>query len=59
MDCFRVPMRTLTSLGAAGKVTGSKHLLTKNGKRLLVDCGLFQALNNLRELNWESLPPEK
>ena len=49
-------MLTLTSLGAAGTVTGSKHLLTKEGQRILVDCGLFQGLKNLRELNWESLP---
>lgn len=49
-------MLSLTSLGAAGTVTGSKHLLTKDGQRILVDCGLFQGLKNLRELNWEALP---
>ncbi|MFA5954430.1 MAG: MBL fold metallo-hydrolase [Patescibacteria group bacterium] len=32
----------LTSYGAAGEVTGSKHLLTVNGKGLLLDCGMFQ-----------------
>ena len=52
-------MLTLTSLGAAGTVTGSKHLLTKDGKRILVDCGLFQGLKNLRELNWECPAPLK
>lgn len=49
-------MITLTSLGAAGTVTGSKHLLEHDGHRILVDCGLFQGLKNLRELNWEPLP---
>jgi metallo-beta-lactamase family protein len=49
-------MLTLTSLGGAGTVTGSKHLLTHDGKRILIDCGLFQGLKNLRELNWAPLP---
>lgn len=51
-------MLTLTSFGAAGTVTGSKHLLECDGRRVLVDCGLFQGLKNLRELNWETLPVE-
>ncbi len=46
---------TLRSLGAASTVTGSKHLLEAEGKRILVDCGLFQGLKNLRELNWAPL----
>lgn len=49
-------MLTLTSLGGAGTVTGSKHLLTCGNKHILVDCGLFQGLKNLRELNWQTLP---
>ena len=39
---------TLTFLGAARTVTGSKHLLEVDGRRLLVDCGLFQGLKELR-----------
>lgn len=46
---------SLRSLGAAGTVTGSKHLLEAGGRRILVDCGLFQGVKNLRELNWEPL----
>ncbi|WP_375547622.1 MBL fold metallo-hydrolase [Oceanicaulis alexandrii] len=49
-------MLTLTCLGGAGTVTGSKHLLTHQGRRILIDCGLFQGLKNLRELNWAPLP---
>lgn len=46
-------MSSLTFLGAAGTVTGSKHLLEVNGQRILVDCGLFQGLKALRLRNWE------
>lgn len=49
-------MLTLTSLGGAGTVTGSKHLIEHDGGRLLVDCGLFQGPRELRELNWKSFP---
>ena len=47
---------TLTCLGAARTVTGSKHLLDAGGHRLLVDSGLFQGLKELRERNWAALP---
>src|SRR5678810_1353911 len=47
---------TLTCLGAARTVTGSKHLLEVNGQRVLTDCGLFQGLKELRERNWQPLP---
>ena len=47
---------TLTSLGAAGTVTGSKHLLQAGDRKILLDCGLFQGLKNLRERNWEPFP---
>jgi metallo-beta-lactamase family protein len=43
-------------LGAAGTVTGSKFLLKLPGKNILVDCGLFQGLKELRVLNWEPFP---
>ena len=49
-------MGTLTFLGAARTVTGSKYLLDFGDHRLLVDCGLFQGLKELRDLNWRSLP---
>ena len=43
-------------LGAAGTVTGSKYLIGANGKKFMVDCGLFQGLKELRLLNWNPLP---
>jgi metallo-beta-lactamase family protein len=43
-------------LGAAGTVTGSKHLLDLDGRRVLLDCGLYQGLKELRLRNWEPLP---
>ncbi|HSW20528.1 MAG TPA: MBL fold metallo-hydrolase [Ramlibacter sp.] len=46
----------LTFMGGAGTVTGSKYLLEHNGKRALVDCGLFQGLKQLRLRNWEPFP---
>ncbi|OFW13965.1 MAG: hypothetical protein A3F69_01325 [Acidobacteria bacterium RIFCSPLOWO2_12_FULL_66_10] len=49
-------MFSLTFLGAAGTVTGSKHLLEFDHHRVLVDCGLFQGLKELRLRNWEPLP---
>ena len=43
--------------GAAGCVTGSKHLLElDDGRKLLIDCGLFQGLKELRQRNWDVLP---
>lgn len=47
---------SLTSLGGAGTVTGSKHLLECDGRRILIDCGLFQGLKALRLMNWQPLP---
>jgi metallo-beta-lactamase family protein len=47
---------TLTFLGAARTVTGSKHLLADDDRRVLFDCGMFQGLKDLRERNWQPLP---
>lgn len=44
---------TLIFLGAAGTVTGSKYLLKTKSKKLMVDCGVFQGLKELRLLNWK------
>lgn len=49
-------MASLTFLGAARTVTGSKYLIDVDGQRLLIDCGLFQGLKALRLRNWAPLP---
>jgi metallo-beta-lactamase family protein len=49
-------MISLTFLGAARTVTGSKYLIESNGTRVMVDAGLFQGLKELRERNWQDLP---
>jgi metallo-beta-lactamase family protein len=49
-------MAKLTFLGAAGCVTGSKYLVEAAGKKLLVDCGLFQGTDDLKQRNWNPLP---
>ena len=47
---------SITFLGAAGTVTGSKYLVRFAGHSLLVDCGLFQGYKQLRLRNWLPLP---
>ena len=49
-------MIKLTFLGAVGTVTGSKYLIESSGKRVLIDCGLFQGFKQLRLRNWGPLP---
>ena len=47
---------TITFLGGADTVTGSKYLVSHDKQRLLVDCGLFQGYKQLRLRNWTPLP---
>lgn len=53
-------MTSLRFLGAAGTVTGSRHLVEHGGRRVLLDCGLFQGEKAIRRRNWEPfpIPPE-
>jgi metallo-beta-lactamase family protein len=51
-----VSLMRLTFLGATQTVTGSKYLLESGSRRVLVDCGLFQGLKELRLRNWEEPP---
>src|SRR5437762_11613701 len=46
----------LEFMGATGTVTGSKYLVSSGDKQLLVDCGLFQGLKQLRLRNWADVP---
>jgi metallo-beta-lactamase family protein len=53
-------MPEIAFLGAAGTVTGSRYLVTAKGgrdgdERVMVDCGMYQGLKELRQRNWE--PP--
>jgi len=48
----------ITFLGATKTVTGSKILLSFHNKNILVDCGLFQGLKDLRKRNWKDLSIE-
>lgn len=49
---------SLSFLGAARTVTGSKHLFTADGRRVLIDCGLHQE-RELQDRNWApfAVPP--
>jgi metallo-beta-lactamase family protein len=47
---------TLTFLGAAGTVTGSKFLLDLDARRIMVDAGMFQGDKQWRARNWDEFP---
>tara|TARA_R110000765_G_scaffold36761_7_gene81917 strand:- start:3802 stop:5172 length:1371 start_codon:yes stop_codon:yes gene_type:complete len=47
---------SLKFLGASGTVTGSKFYLETPELNIMIDCGMFQGLKELREKNWEPLP---
>lgn len=47
---------SLTFSGATGAVTGSRYLIEAEGRRDLVDCGLFQGYKHLRQRNWDHSP---
>ena len=49
-------MASIEFWGGVGTVTGSKYLVQTNRARVLVDCGLFQGLKELRERNWLEPP---
>ena len=49
---------TLRFLGGTGTVTGSKYLIGASGRQILLDCGLFQGLRELRQRNWSKPPFE-
>lgn len=49
-------MASIRFLGAAGTVTGSCFLVEHEGKRILLDCGLFQGEKEWRRRNWERFP---
>ena len=49
-------MAKVSFYGGVGTVTGSKYLIEHNGAKVLVDCGLFQGMRELRERNWSPLP---
>ena len=46
----------ITFWGAAETVTGSRFIVETDRARVLVDCGLFQGIKRLRQLNWEKFP---
>ncbi|WP_262267468.1 MBL fold metallo-hydrolase [Microvirga yunnanensis] len=48
----------LSFLGGAGTVTGSRYLLESGDRRILIDCGLFQGLKQLRLRNWAPFPAD-
>lgn len=52
----RAELASISFWGGVGTVTGSKYLVESGNARVLVDCGLFQGLKELRERNWQQPP---
>lgn len=55
---FKFGEVSLRFLGAAGEVTGSKCVLATHGRKILIDCGLFQGEKTSREKNWAPIEEE-
>ena len=55
---MKKPINSLSFLGAAETVTGSRYLIETQSSRVLVDCGLFQGFKSLRLRNWAEFPIE-
>ena len=53
MTTLSAPEPTITFLGAAGTVTGSRFLLSCGDTKVMVDAGMFQGLKELRLKNWD------
>ncbi len=51
-----MPAIKIHFLGASGTVTGSKFFIETPQKNILIDCGMFQGVKELRQLNWNDLP---
>jgi metallo-beta-lactamase family protein len=49
-------LATITFWGAVRTVTGSKYLLETGRAAVLIDCGIFQGLKELRQRNWQDPP---
>ena len=49
-------MASISFWGGVGTVTGSKYLVETDKARVLVDCGMFQGLRELRDRNWQDPP---
>ena len=49
---------TIKFLGAVGTVTGSRFIVEGKNSKVMIDCGLYQGLKELRLKNWEKFPEE-
>lgn len=53
---YSLNMSTIRFLGAIGTVTGSRFLIETNQAKVMIDCGLYQGLKELRLKNWDRFP---